>query len=244
MFSDISTGIGYLIRGAKLIIQPGFRRFVAIPFVASVLAFLLIAGLLYVQISNWTIEITSNVENEWVFLAAIIKPILVVVGFLVSGYVSVYLVLLLTSPFHGALADKVEAVTTGEVVIKPTGVLSAIVSIPKSLLRELQKLGYYIPIALLVLILSFIPPFSLVSPLLWALLGAWMMSLQFLDYPMDNNGLPLWEVRRACASRRTTSLSFGALIAFLASIPLLNLFLIPAAVAGATIFWCEELRGR
>ena len=31
--------------------------------------------------------------------------------------------------------------------------------------------------------------------------GAWMMSLQFVDYPMDNHRLPFREVRDACAER-------------------------------------------
>ncbi|CAI8416291.1 MAG: Sulfate transporter CysZ [Halieaceae bacterium] len=31
-------------------------------------------------------------------------------------------------------------------------------------------------------------------------------------------------------------------VAFVSGIPLLNLILIPAAVAGATLLWCDELR--
>ena len=101
---------------------------------------------------------------------------------------------------------------------------------------------HYIPMALLVLIMSFIPAVNIVAPLLWILLGAWMMSLQFVDYPMDNHRLPFSEVRDACGARRSKSITFGAVVAFVSGLPILNLILIPAAVAGATLLWCEELR--
>jgi CysZ protein len=69
-----------------------------------------------------------------------------------------------------------------------------------------------------------------------------MMSLQFIDYPMDNHRLPFSDVREACGAQRSTSIGFGMVVAFVSGIPLLNLILIPAAVAGATLLWCDELR--
>ena len=80
------------------------------------------------------------------------------------------------------------------------------------------------------------------QPLAWFLLGAWMMSLQFVDYPMDNHRLPFRDVRDACAARRLSTTGFGGAVAFFTGIPLLNLVVIPAAVIGATLLWCEELR--
>jgi CysZ protein len=96
--------------------------------------------------------------------------------------------------------------------------------------------------ALLVVIISVIPGLNFAAPFLWIILGAWMMSLQFIDYPMDNHRLPFREVREACSARRGTSIGFGVIVAFVSGIPILNLALIPAAVAGATLLWCDELR--
>jgi CysZ protein len=115
--------------------------------------------------------------------------------------------------------------------------------IPRGIGRELRKLLYYLPMALGVLVISFIPGLQALSPFLWFILGAWMMSLQFIDYPMDNHRLPFNDVKEACASRRLSSLGFGAVVAFVASVPLLNFIVIPAAVIGATLMWCQELRG-
>ena len=116
--------------------------------------------------------------------------------------------------------------------------------VPRALFRELRKVLYYIPMAVGVLILTIVPLFNAFAPLAWFLLGAWMMSLQFVDYPMDNHRLAFRDVREACAARRLSTIGFGGTVAFFTGIPLLNLIVIPAAVIGATLLWCEELRPR
>jgi CysZ protein len=114
--------------------------------------------------------------------------------------------------------------------------------VPRAILREISKLLYYLPMALFVLIATFIPVLNAVSPLLWFLLGAWMMSLQFLDYPMDNHRLSFNDVKEAARERRLSSMGFGGLVALCTGIPVVNFFIVPAAVVGATLLWCEELR--
>ena len=150
----------------------------------------------------------------------------------------------MTSPFHALLAEKVEEQRTGQALAGLENIGAALLEIPRGIFRELRKIAYYIPLAFAVFIISLIPGAQAAAPLLWFLLGAWMMSLQFLDYPMDNHRLPFREVKSACASRRLSSLGFGGMVAFVTGVPLLNLVVIPAAVIGATLFWCEEFRAR
>lgn len=69
-----------------------------------------------------------------------------------------------------------------------------------------------------------------------------MMSLQFLDYPMDNHRLSFNDVKEAARERRLSSMGFGGLVALCTGIPVVNFFIVPAAVVGATLLWCEELR--
>lgn len=59
---------------------------------------------------------------------------------------------------------------------------------------------------------------------------------------MDNHQLSFAEVKRAVRSRRLSSLGFGGLVALCTAIPLVNFFVVPAAVVGATLLWCEELQ--
>jgi CysZ protein len=67
-----------------------------------------------------------------------------------------------------------------------------------------------------------------------------MMAIQYCDYPMDNNKVSFRQMKVMLAERRLTSLSFGAIVQIGMMIPLVNLIMMPAAVIGATLFWCEE----
>jgi CysZ protein len=225
-----------------LLTRPGLRRFVVIPLLANIAVFALMAGAIYQALSGLYIDYTGNFIGDWEFLAWIVTPLIWLFGTLVSGYISIFIVLFLTSPFHGLLAERVEEYVTGEAIVNEGSALQMVLAIPRGFLREIQKIVHYVPMALLVLIITLIPGINVVAPLLWILLGAWMMSLQFVDYPMDNHRLSFGEVRAACSARRSTSITFGAVVAFVSGLPILNLILIPAAVAGATLLWCEELR--
>ena len=236
------SGFGYFFRGMGLLTRPGLRRFVVIPLLANIAVFALMAGAIYQALSGLYIDYTSNFIGDWEFLAWIVTPLIWLFGTLLSGYISIFIVLFLTSPFHGLLAERVEEYVTGEAIVNEGSALQMVLAIPRGFLREIQKIVHYVPMALLVLIITLIPGINVVAPLLWILLGAWMMSLQFVDYPMDNHRLSFGEVRAACSARRSTSITFGAVVAFVSGLPILNLSLIPAAVAGATLLWCEELR--
>jgi CysZ protein len=242
LMTNSLSGFGYFFRGMGLLKQPGLRRFVIIPLLANVAVFALMASAIYQAMSRLYIEYSSNIVGDWEFISWIVAPLIWLFGALLSGYISIFIVLFLTSPFHSLLAERVEEHVTGERIVNDSSALQTVLAIPRGFIREIQKIMHYIPMALLVLIISFIPAVNIVAPLLWILLGAWMMSLQFVDYPMDNHRLPFSEVRDACSARRSASITFGVVVAFVSGLPILNLILIPAAVAGATLLWCEELR--
>ena len=242
MNGNLFAGAGYFFRGLSMTFQPGLKRFVVIPLLANVILFTLM-GLATYEVVSGFYEAAMLTVPEWLhFLSWIITPLLWLVGSLMTGYVSTLLVLMLTSPFHALLAEKVEEAITGERVPALDGIGAALLEVPRALFREIRKILYYVPMALAVLILTIIPLFNSLAPFAWFLLGAWMMSLQFVDYPMDNHRLPFREVREACAARRLSTMGFGGTVAFFTSIPFLNLMVIPAAVIGATLLWCEELR--
>lgn len=243
MKGNVVTGAGYFFRGLSMLTDPGLRAFVILPLLANILLFGALGFAAYGYFQALVMSIEDTLPDWLSFLTWLIAPVLWLTGGLLTGYASTLLVLLITSPFHALLAEKVEERVTGQQVPALEGIGAAIMEIPRGIGRELRKLLYYLPMALGVLIISFIPGLQALSPFLWFILGAWMMSLQFIDYPMDNHRLPFNDVKEACASRRLSSLGFGAVVAFVASVPLLNFIVIPAAVIGATLMWCQELRG-
>ena len=86
----------------------------------------------------------------------------------------------------------------------------------------------------------FIPVLNVIVALLWLVFGAWMMVIQYIDYPMDNNGLSFLAMRRSLNQQRLLHLGFGGGVSILLMIPLLNFFAMPIAVAGATALYVAE----
>jgi CysZ protein len=239
---DPLYGAGCLVRGGKLLSHPQLRPFVIVPLVVNVVIF----GSLIGWGLGWLVDQVDRATAwlpEWLaFMEWILWPLIGIAVALVTGYAFTAVAILIASPFNALLAEKAEELITGRPVAGLEGLGAALASVPRGIFREIAKIIYYIPMALFVLILSFIPAINAIAPLLWFLLGAWMMSLQFVDYPMDNHQQSFREVRIAVAERRLSSLGFGGLVAACASIPILNFFVVPAAVVGATILYVEELR--
>ena len=73
--------------------------------------------------------------------------------------------------------------------------------------------------------------------LLWLIFAGWMMALQYIDYPMDNNLRSFAQVRDLLRGNRVTALGFGFTVLVAALVPLVNFIVMPAAVAGATVYW-------
>ena len=171
--------------------QPGLRQFVMVPLAANILLFSLMGWTLYQVISDFYDAAMLSVPEWLQFLSWLITPLLWLVGSLMTGYVSTLAVLMLTSPFHALLSERVEELVTGEPIPSSDGFGRALLEVPRAFLREVRKLLTYLPMTLGVLLLTIIPVFTAFAPLGWFLLGAWMMSLQFIDYPMDNHAYPL-----------------------------------------------------
>lgn len=234
-------GAGYVIRGARLLLHPRLRVFVLVPLVVNIIIFGSLLGWGYAWLSA-TLDQTLASLPEWLhFLRWIIWPLLVIAISLITGYLFTAVALIIASPFNTLLAEKTEELVTGEPVAGLEGLLGALVSVPRGVFREIAKLLYYLPMALFVLLISVIPALNAVAPLLWLLLGAWMMSIQFVDYPMDNHQRSFAEVKAAVRSRRLSSMGFGGLVALCTGIPVVNFVVVPAAVVGATLLWVEEL---
>lgn len=246
MNDNPTLGVNYLMQGFSLITKPGLRLFVVIPLLINLVIFTVLIALSIEQFSLWIDQLMGWLPNwEWLsFLRWIIWPLVVALLLVVVMYSFSVIANLIASPFNGLLAEKVEELLIGDEVVAKETFWETIKDAPRVILKEIQKLLYYLPRALLVLILSLIFTFIFppVATLLWFLLGAWMMALQYCDFPMDNHKHSLTTVKKTIANRRMTSLGFGSAVMVGTMIPILNLIIMPVAVCGATVYWVEQLR--
>ena len=234
-------GASYLISGFKMLPDPDIRPFVLVPLLINIVLFITAIWLLFSNFTGW-IDVLINTflpDWEWLqFLHYVLWPImaLLVIVFVYYGFSIVANII--AAPFNGFLSEKVEKRLRGD-VIQDEGWQAILALIPRAIGRELAKLAYYLPRVIFLLVLSFIPVINLLSPLLWLLFGAWMMAIQYCDYPMDNNKVSFKNMKLMLKADRLTSIGFGGIIQIGMMIPVLNLIVMPAAVVGATIYWVE-----
>ena len=236
---DFIAGIKYLVAGFGLIIKPGIRLYVLVP--------LLINSLLFAAAIVYGAHLLSDFIEPWLtgwweWLRWLLWPIFVIVALTVIFFCFSIIANLIAAPFNGFLAAAVEARITG-IVQSETGSLSQLpVEIKKALKSEFKKFTYFAIRAIPLLILFLIPFVQLAAPFLWFLFGAWMLALEYMDYPMGNHGIIFPEQRQTMAAKRQLTFGFGIGALVLTLIPVLNFIAIPVAVCGATKLWVEKIR--
>lgn len=136
----------------------------------------------------------------------------------------------MAAPFYSRLAAKSQDLVSG----KSNSVKE--LPITQVVFSELKRAAYLISRMLPLLILFIIPGINIIAPLLWALFGAWGMALEFMAYPLENQGFLFSEQKQKAKQRRFGILAFGGVIVLGLTIPVFNLVVAPAAVIGATIY--------
>lgn len=97
-------------------------------------------------------------------------------------------------------------------------------------------------VSVLVLVLGFIPVVGqIVAPVLGAFFAGWFLTLELTGFAFDARGLRLRDRRRLLGARRARTLGFGVATYLLFLVPFAAIFVMPAAVAGATFLAREAL---
>lgn len=234
------SGPQYLARGFQLLRLPGIRLFVALPLAINTLIFGLLSYFAVGRFSRWINQLIDWLPDWLGFLEWLLWPLAVILLLAIVMYLFSTIANIVAAPFNGLLAEKLEEILSGEEVSGRETFSSALASFPRSMGRECQKLLYYALFAILTLIASFI--ISPLAPILWFCMNAWMMAIEYADYPMDNHKLSFKEARRRLEKQRVTSFGFGAVVMVGTMIPIVNLIIMPAAVCGGTVMWLERLK--
>ncbi|HSW70196.1 MAG TPA: sulfate transporter CysZ [Gammaproteobacteria bacterium] len=235
---NTTNGFYYLIEGFKLLGKPGLKRYVIIPLAINIILFIgffFIARHFFGEFDQWLLRYLPS----WLRWLGSILWITFFIGFtLIFIYTFVAITNLISAPFNSFLAEKIEFYLTGKIAPERT-LLENIKDIPRILARQFSLIGYYLPRALVLLIFFFVPIVQIIAALLWFVFNAWFMTLQYLDYPTDNHKIALANVHVWLWNNRLLSLSFGGGVLIATMVPVLNFFIVPAAVAGATKLWVE-----
>jgi len=233
------SGFGCVLDGLRLVLRPELRHFVAIPFLINLLVF---SGLVWLGLDqfegfmDWILP-----PQGWLsYLRWLLWPLFALAAVLIVFYTFTAFANLIAAPFNALLAEKVEILLTGR---RPPQTGPLWKDVLPSVFSELRKTLYFLLRAIPLLILFLIPGINLAAPFLWLLFNAWFLALEYGDYPMGNHGIRFGDQLLRLKTRRLASLGFGGGVTLLMLIPLLNFLAMPAAVAGATLFWIKSRTG-
>lgn len=234
-------GIGYFFTGLKLLPKPGIRRFVIVPLLINIVIFSLVIWFG----SQWFDRFLDKVLPGWLSWAEfVLWPLFALSYFLLLFYLFALLINVIAAPFNDLLSEKVEQNLLGkkDSTSDDNPDNSLLKEIPRSIGNEIRKLVYFLLRSIPLIIIFIIPGLQLMAPLLWFVFSAWMLCLEYIDYPCSNHGLLFKQTRQTISRKRLTCLSFGATVTVFTMIPLINFIAMPAAVAGATALYLKEFK--
>jgi CysZ protein len=241
MISDFFGGFRYVLRGFGLMNQPGLRRYVLAPLAINVLLFSL--GLWY--LGSQFEALLSWMLPDWLDWARwLLWPIFAVAALLIVFYTFTLLANFVGAPFNSLLAAKLEEHLTGQAPPEGGSLRAVMLGLGKSLAGEALKLGYLALWMIPLLILFLIPGLNLLAPLAWFAFGAWMLSIEYADFPMGNHEMYFKQERALMRRNKPLALGFGAGLMLMTLVPVLNFLAMPVGVTGATALWAERLKNQ
>ncbi|MEQ8428411.1 MAG: sulfate transporter CysZ [Gammaproteobacteria bacterium] len=231
-------GISSLLAGFSLITRPGIRLYVLVPLLINTLLF---AGVI-IYGANLVSDLINSMIAQWQWLQWLewlVWPLFVIVSLTIVFFCFSIVANLVGAPFNGFLAEAVERHLLKQEKVDTVSrpLLEEILLAFKA---ELQKLLYFALRAIPLLLLFIIPIVNVSAPLFWFLFSAWMLALEYMDYPMSNHGLLFKQQREKLFASKQLTFGFGLGVMILTLIPVINFLAMPVAVAGATKMYVDN----
>jgi CysZ protein len=179
-------------------------------------------------------------EWYWQVLYYVVTVILAVLLLVIVFFLFTRLASTLASPFNDLISERAEALATGWSDQTPLSLVTLLRDAGRSLVHSFKILGVYMVLLFVGLPFLLIPWIG--GPLFTvfgALVSSYMHAYEYLGYPMDRRRFSFAEKRSFIRSHMRSAMGFGLGNLAVASIPLLNVLFVPAAVVGGTLLFLE-----
>jgi CysZ protein len=235
------SGALYPLKALALIRQsPQLLVGIVIPIAVN----LLLAAALYVSVLfpgwQWIAQLESSLPSWAAWLDNFLQVVLAATLFVATGFLLVQFGTILGAPWYGQLSETIEKLRIGQL---PTGQMSLgriVEDIGRALAFQFKKLALAAVIGLPLLVLNFFPPVGTLIASTGAIaLGAILVSLDFLDPPLERRRLGFRTKLGLLVRTFPASASFSLVCLGLVSVPFLNLLTVPLCVIAGTLFSCD-----
>jgi CysZ protein len=227
----LGAGFGMILRSPKLLFLG------AVPaLISSVLLLGVLGGLLYFS-ADLTSAMTPFAETwspAWRgALRVVLGVALVGAAVMLCSLSFIALTLLIGGPFYEHIAEKAEQ----ELGLDQGGDgVGWARSLGRGVVESIKLVLIALAGAVVLFFLGFVPVAGqVVTPVLAALFGAWVISLEMVGMVFQRRGLKLGDRHRALRRHRAVVLGFGVPTYLVCLIPVVQLVAIPSAVVGGTM---------
>ena len=224
--------------------RKGIRIHLIIPLLINIVLFMLGSWLLFSELSDFVDSYTSSLPDwEWIAGLMMLLKVMIFTAAITVVFMAVSMIaLLVAAPFNAVLAKSVEKHLLSEFVNENEISRSIMAQVPHLVMEEVRKLIYFIVRAIPLLILFLIPVINIAAPALWIAFSAWMLAITYTAYPLENHEIPFKNQHAIVKQKRWATFGFGIAVLLVTMIPLVNLVVMPVAVAGATVLYTKELK--
>lgn len=241
MISQTLKGISHVRIGFKLIKLRGVKRYVAIPALINIILFTGAIWYGYIKFD----DLLEQFLPSWLdWLEFLIWPIFFIAALVIVFFAFTLVANVFGAPFNGVLSEKIEEKINDENTSSDSKInyLELLRGARIGLSNEFRKLFYIAIRAIPLLLIWLIPGINLFAPIVWFLFGAWLLAIEYLDYPMGNRDFTFKQQLALIKQHRFLCLGMGIGLMVMTIIPVLNFFAMPVGVAAATSLWTEHLK--
>ncbi|MEJ2115030.1 MAG: sulfate transporter CysZ [Gammaproteobacteria bacterium] len=242
MISQILKGISHVGNGFNLIKSRGVKRYVVIP---ALINFILFTGAIWYGYIKFDTLLEQNLPNWLNWLEFLIWPLFFIASLLVVFFAFTILANLFGAPFNGVLSEKIEQQLTNKKArlkdVSKEDYLNLLRGARIGISNEFRKLFYIAVHAIPLLFIFIIPGINIFAPFIWFIFGAWLLAIEYLDYPMGNRDLTFKQQLKLIKQNRFLCLGMGMALMGMTIVPGLNFFAMPVGVAAATSLWTKHL---
>jgi CysZ protein len=201
------------------------------------------AGELHAFATAWAPELSAERWWQWLWIGPA-RALLAALGaalFLALAAAAIAAAFLLASlaasPFHDALAARVEQIESGRVVDEPGAGLRAILREgARSLREELRRLLFFLSLTLpLLLVGALVPGALLLTAPALAALTIFFLPLDYASYTLDRRRMAFRDKRRWLFAHKAVTAGFGLAAFCVCSVPGLAFLAMPALVTAGTL---------
>ncbi|MFE6662582.1 EI24 domain-containing protein [Streptomyces sp. NPDC057697] len=235
---DLGAGFGYLVQGQRWVGRHG--RWFGIGLLPGLITLVLYTAALIAlgygadDLVDWATPFADDWSSPWLGLLRTTLTVLVFgFGLFLAVITFTAVTLLVGQPFYESLSEEVDRTEGGDVPGSGLPLWRELWISARDSLRVLVRVGLY---SLLLFALGFVPVLGqTVVPALGFCVTGYFLAEELTAVALQRRGMVLKERLALLRGRRLLVLGFGVPLGLAFLVPFVAVFLMPGAVAGATL---------